>query len=852
MAAIPTKQDDDTKEDHSRSLNVRTENTFDEYVVLIVGVDDAYRLLENLSNVLSKDLVQSFDTIEAMLEFLNSQADLKVFLIISETLAKDYARQLRIDRRIIGLYIYCKSADRHTGWTTGDTKVRSVFSDSTALFAQLHCDISELRGRWSFDEKSFQKALTHTSQWYHLFLLIVCFRPEYPQECYEEMFDACRVYYNDNATMMKRIDELQANYNSQNAIREYTRDSFVYRIINHALRTQNMETIKKFSPFISDLHRQLRELHQNYALTEGILIRSVYRGQYLSSAELNSLRSIWKSNSGIITLTTFGSTSLYPDVAMSFVSFPPDDQIPCLFEIILTDSYNDKQKEMYYKEHDAFANIMSVSVMRDEQEVLFAPGIHFLIKSIDEQINQSDFPWVAIVLEAVSKADNVSRTNYSNIIKHIRHEIDPRIYNEILHMLQVNANNELKFQSTNWTNWWNALYKQWSKNYLSDSRQSLHLIFYSCFTEDHQWSRKAIEMYKIQLRFIPAVQADRSSFSSLFKKSKSWANVPTIWIALYEDYLKEFCQTASEEAAKCLCFAGELYGKIGDHQCALDCYQQASVINNNDQYHINKHIQKQVKTLEKLCEKMSATDHQRTTTREELSSVHQKQPDEQWAVYRMINQCSVDRSSIQSLLSRLWDYIERREKSYDHYDSKIVLRFPHEITDDLSVNDYYGNFFVALHRHLFMSSSRREAANNHSLSLWRYHKYLTEWTLFKSLETFLQPFEMKFELLRRSVLPQMKRFLKKLTTLLVICFFYICVQQTGEKVYINTAPLIHMMNSRSGQLIVDDLSRSGVRAAFEALEADTAVGETISITIPDNKRFAKHTLADFLSNDLPN
>jgi hypothetical protein len=65
-------------------------------------------------------------------------------------------------------------------------------------------------------------------------------------------------------------------------------------------------------------------------------------------------------------------------------------------------------------------------------------------------------------------------------------------------------------------------------------------------------------------------------------------------------------------------------------------------------------------------------------------------------VYWMLKQCAADRFSIQSLLSQLRDYIERREESYYLYDAKIVLRFPHKVTDDFSVNDHYDNFFVAL------------------------------------------------------------------------------------------------------------------------------------------------------------
>ena len=53
MAAIASKQDDGTTEDRSRSLDVRREDTLDEYVVLVVGTDAHHTLLQDLSEVLS-------------------------------------------------------------------------------------------------------------------------------------------------------------------------------------------------------------------------------------------------------------------------------------------------------------------------------------------------------------------------------------------------------------------------------------------------------------------------------------------------------------------------------------------------------------------------------------------------------------------------------------------------------------------------------------------------------------------------------------------------------------------------------------------------------------------------------
>jgi hypothetical protein len=349
MATPSTQQHDCTRhvaEDTLQSLNLKADNNFHEYIVLIVGINDHHYLFEKLPITISKDRVKLCNDIKSSFTFIHSVHDKNIFLITSGTLGKEYVHEFVIEPLIIGLYIYCMDTIKHTLWAKGIEKIRCIVSEATQLFSRLHGDIKQLSGRWPLGEKSFQKALTMTSQWYHLFLVVICNQSEHVERSYDEMFNECRAYYRNNPNMIQQIEGFQRTYKSSNAIHEYSRDSFLYRIVNHALRTQNIETIRKFSPFIRDLHSQLYDHHQKYYLSNKQSIRVVYRGQYLSPNELDHLSSVCRSRNPVITLTTFTSTSLDPEVALSFV-FPGDNhRIPCLFEIIITDEYNIEQKQM--------------------------------------------------------------------------------------------------------------------------------------------------------------------------------------------------------------------------------------------------------------------------------------------------------------------------------------------------------------------------------------------------------------------------------------------------------------------------------------------------------------------------
>ncbi|CAF1486532.1 unnamed protein product [Adineta steineri] len=321
---------------------------------------------------------------------------------------------------------------------------------------------------------------------------------------YHEMFDYCRVYYENNRHRLEQIDELEQRYNADNAIHEYTCDSFLYRIVNHALRTQDMEIITKFSPFIRDLHSRLYHHHEIYYHLPEQSIRVVYH------------------------------------------------RISCLFEIIITDGYNIEQKHTI-DHSQVFANISLLSAMKHEQEVLFSLVTHFRVKHVEYPVDRCSRSWALVTLEPIRDKEGKCSHNYVNIINAIEKETNPQVYADILCLLKENAKDEIHFNSMNWDKLWNCLSRKWGTDEARDA--PLLLTLYSCFTVNPYWSRKAIEMHKLILRTHPDIQSNLSSFSYLFKTFRGLQSMPSKWLALYEDYLERFCTTNTEEVVQCLYFA---------------------------------------------------------------------------------------------------------------------------------------------------------------------------------------------------------------------------------------------------------------------------------------------------------
>ncbi|CAF3621777.1 unnamed protein product [Rotaria socialis] len=827
------------------SLNLKIEDNLNEYIILIVGNHDQGDLFKSLLRIISEDRLKAFNDIENTLRFIDSTHNANIFLIISGTLGETNARKFDTIPQIICLYVYCMNTDIHAKWAKEIRKIRCIVSNTTHLFIRLHADIKQLSVRWPFGQKSFQKAEMFTSEWYHLFLLAVSHQPQCIQESYREMLDECRIYYRDHHSMLKRIDDFAQYCNSYNAILEYTRSSFVYSITNHALRTQNMELIKKFSPFITRLNFQLHENYRNYCTSKICPIRVVYRGQALSVDELEYLRSVWKSKHPVITLTTFGSASLNFDVAMKFLP-SSDDLIPCLFEIIITDEYTIEEKDPWHAIH-AFADVSSLSFFPEEQEVLFSLLTHFRVKDIGALIVQTDNRWVPITLELISAERENYGYSHLNFLKRIKTENNPQNYAYILNVLKEVTEDEVRFNNMDWKKWWSIFERQWGAGAARD--QPLVLTLYQCFTEHKYYSRKAVEMHKDILRSDPSIESNRSSFSNLRKTFESYSSISTKQIALYEQYLKQFCTTNTKESIECLYYAGLTYEKISDSDRALECYETILTREESSKFHQNYKIQQRIKNLKKpsKADRMVNNGGKAVVkgTDKESSRMHEVQQ-MQGSIYRNIKSNTVNKPSIASRLQRLLQYLSDRETWYDAADSKIILRVSNENTPDLSVNDYRSHFLPAVARHISSSFTTIDATNNMCLSLWRYEKYMHEWTLFKSLENFLQPFKKRSEYINKCILPKLERFIKKLSVLITVCTIYICVKERTGKINVNKVQFTSFTNTATRQLSFFDLRDGDLLHDLEELEEKSSATEETSITILDHERFVLMTPADFI------
>lgn len=189
----------------------------------------------------------------------------------------------------------------------------------------------------------------------------------------EEMFRVCRIRYMCDQAEVTKIDAFAKTYKDSNPIQLYTLDSFLFRLVGRAFRSEDFEIIFKFRPFIFDLHKKLDDLHNEQKVLSKLL--PLYRGKKICPTAVQQLKD---NTGGYITMNGFLSTTRSRKIALEVFADvqqnrPMSDHESVLFELNIEETtINEK-----------YADISKDSQFPEEQEVLFSVGSVWKIISVD-------------------------------------------------------------------------------------------------------------------------------------------------------------------------------------------------------------------------------------------------------------------------------------------------------------------------------------------------------------------------------------------------------------------------------------------------------------------------------------
>ena len=176
----------------------------------------------------------------------------------------------------------------------------------------------------------------------------------------------------ENPTDRSIMEEFDTQYRADKAIYWYTRETCIYRILNKALRTQNVDDVTAFGQFVRDLQKQLKKEYKSFAKVQKSSILTVYRGQFISKDEINRL----KGGIGeLISMNSFLSTSTNRVKALEFATSraPPNDTLTSILLEILVNVKSPSRP---------LADIKLMSAFAEEEEILFMFGCVFRLDDV--------------------------------------------------------------------------------------------------------------------------------------------------------------------------------------------------------------------------------------------------------------------------------------------------------------------------------------------------------------------------------------------------------------------------------------------------------------------------------------
>ncbi|CAF4193395.1 unnamed protein product [Didymodactylos carnosus] len=272
--------------------------------------------------------------------------------------------------------MFCFNKAKHEEWAKGYEKVCAVSTNIDDICDQLTKDVAinsnNLVSVTAMAPNANGKEINKQEASFMYFQLLVEILTQFnhKESTKQELIDLCRMDYGGNNTQLNAIDQFYKTYSKEQAIEWYTKDCFLYRMLNKALRTQDIGMIFKLGFFIKDLHEELHNLQTTSTTPLGRTI-TVYRGLGIPNKEFESLQ---KKVGGLLSMNSFLSTSTQEAVAMRYArsSLDRSDITSVLFEMMVD---TDKCRQ-------PFANIKTVSTFDTENEILFSVGTVFRIISI--------------------------------------------------------------------------------------------------------------------------------------------------------------------------------------------------------------------------------------------------------------------------------------------------------------------------------------------------------------------------------------------------------------------------------------------------------------------------------------
>jgi len=333
--------------------------------------DDSLESIAHLRQVI--DIVHIFHNIDECIDFITDRPDETVYMITSETYAKQLLVVTADISQLKSVYIF-----HQNGIVPICDALKQALKDNHTN----EVSINFAKSRSSTLEKSTD-TLDCTFM-YTQILKEILLTINFDQQHFNDFLTFCQDEFKENVKELRNVDKIQNEYHNKTPIWWYTCETFLYKILNQALRLMDINIILQMGFFVCDLHQQIAALHtEQFTGHTSSNSFVVYRGQGLSHKDFDQMK---QNKGGLLAFNNFLSTSKQREVSLKFIrrATAKSDLIPVLFVMNIDPTIK----------QTPFANIADVSAMKREDEILFSMHSVFRIGQI-QIFNEDNMIWKA-------------------------------------------------------------------------------------------------------------------------------------------------------------------------------------------------------------------------------------------------------------------------------------------------------------------------------------------------------------------------------------------------------------------------------------------------------------------------
>ncbi|CAF0781221.1 unnamed protein product [Adineta steineri] len=334
---------------------------------------DCSNTIKQLKRVVNN--INTFTDGEECLEFIQTINNNKVCMIVSGSLGKHIVPHVHDMSQVDTIFIFCNNQEWHKQWAKEWPKIKGVFTDITSICEALkqtsqQCEQNAISISFVASNKKLDQL--DPSFMYTQILKEILLTINFEDKHFKEFITYCRKVYEGDKNELENINQLQTTYKNNIPIWWYTWDAFLYRMLNQALRSIDVDIIVRMSFFIKDLHCDIQRLHsEQFDDHQSGSTFTVYRGQGLSKEDFAEMT---KTKGGLLSFNNFLSTSKNQDVSLNFAQQAATN--PDLVGILFVMSINSAIST------SPFASVTDVSYFHTEDEVLFSMHTIFRIGDI--------------------------------------------------------------------------------------------------------------------------------------------------------------------------------------------------------------------------------------------------------------------------------------------------------------------------------------------------------------------------------------------------------------------------------------------------------------------------------------